>query len=148
MSKKSETELQHIAKLRGKEMPLAAIVKNTKKMLNNLTGSYLTCIDKTFSFLHDTMYKTVAKLHANEYPDEIIKHCTVDYFCQCIFDDHIFIDKDDYRSLAERCVKEVIETEDGQRLSKHPMFQSKAFVCKFVETVTENKEMFEQFFTK
>ena len=154
MSETSKAELKHIATLCGKDMSIARVVKDTNKMLNNLKGSYLKCIDKTFSFLHDTMYETVAKLHALEYPDEVIKYCTVDYFCQCIriendgSDDHIFIEKDDFKSLAKRCVKEVIETEDGRRLSTHPMFRSELFVKELISSVLADENIFIDFFTK
>ena len=154
MSEKSQEELRHVAKLCGIEKIAAALVKDTKKMLDNLTGSYLKSIDKTFSFLHDTMYESVAKLHAVEYPDEVIKHCTIDYLCQCIrlendeSDDVLIIEKDDYRSLVDRCVNEVIENEDGRRLSKHPVFQNEPFVLEFMSTVTEHEENFKDFFSK
>ena len=154
MSDMSKRELQQIAALCGREVSVAKVVKDTKKTLTNLNGSYLKCIDKNFSFLHDTMYETVAKLHAVDFPDEVIKYCTVDYFCQCIrlenegSDEHIIIEKDYYESLAERCIKEVIETENGRRLSKHPMFQSEAFVSELISIVTAHEKQFVDFFTK
>ena len=154
MSKKSQEELQHIAELCGIEKAAAALVKDIKKMLDNLTGSYLKIIDKTFSFLHYTMYESVAKLHAKEYPDEVIKHCTIDYLCQCIrlendeSDDVLIIEKDDYRSLVDRCVNEVIENEDGRRLSKHPVFQNEPFVLEFLSTVTKKEKNIKDFFSK
>ena len=154
MSEKSKKEIQHIASLRGNEMPIAKAVKAIRKIVNNLEGSYLKFIDGTFSFLHDTIYETVAKIHAEDFPDEIIKHCTVDFLCQCIRlendgdDHHIFIDIDEYESLAERCVKEVIGTEVGRRLSKHPMFQNEAFISALISIVTANDKLFVDFLTK
>ena len=154
MSNTSKEKLQHIAELCGKEMSLARVVKDTRNVLSNLNGSYLKYIDNTYSFLHDTMYETVAKLHAIQFPDEVIKYCTVDYLCQCIRlendgrEDHVFVEEDDYSSLAERCVKEIIESEDGRRLSRHPIFQSESFVGQFILTATTSDKTLVECLTK
>ena len=85
MSKDTKDLLVHVAKLRGAEKPTSLIVKETKEKVTSMKNSYVKCIDNDVSFFHDTMYETVAKLHYQEYPSEVIKYCTLDYLCQCVF---------------------------------------------------------------
>ena len=154
MDEKSQKILQHIAKLCGIEDSIASVVKDTKQKLNNFKGSFLKCIDKTFSFLHDMMYEAVAKMHAEKYTAEVIEHCTIDYLCQCVRlekagdDDVLIIERDDFKSLAERCVIEVIKHDNGRRLSKHPMFENEQFVKELISKANENEETFKEFFSK
>ena len=150
-TKIDENVLQHIAKLRG-QTSISAF--DTREKLDNFKGSYLKCIGKTFSFLHDTMYETVAKLHAERYPTEVIKHCTIDYLCQCMRlekaanGNSIAIEENDFKPLAERCVIEVIENENARRLSIHPMFGNEQFVQVLISVVSDNEDTFKDFFCK
>ena len=154
MSDDSKNELVNIAKLCGVEKSTAAIVKETKQKLIHMKGSYLKCIGKTFSFLHDTLYEVVAKLHGTEFPAEIIQHCTVDYLCQCIrigdsaSEGIICIEEDDFTTLAERCMHEVITNENGKRLSKHPIFENQQFIGELLHVLAENEETSKDFFSK
>ena len=154
MDQSSQDVLQHIAKLRGIENSIAAVVKVTKQKLINFKGSFLKYIGKTFSFLHDTMYETVAKLHAEDHPSEVIEHCTIDYLCQCMRlekignADVIIIERDNFKTLAKRCVIEVVQHENGKRLSKQCMFENRSFVIELVSVVAANEETFKKFFYK
>ena len=151
MDSSSEKLLLHIGKLIGVEKSVAAIIRGTKQKVNHFKNSYLKCINKSFSFLHDTMYETVALLHGKEYPSEVIKHCTVDFLCQCIRLQNeasggiLHIEEDDYPALAERCIEEVICHKNGQRLSNHSMFTNHEFVEELLGTVTESDETFHDF---
>ena len=151
IDKKSESVLLHIAKLRGIEKPTATVIRETKQKLNHFKNSYIKCINKSISFLHDTMYESLALFHGEEYPSEIIKHCTIDFLCQCVRLDRsgedgvLHIDEDEYTALAERCVKEVREYRNGARLANHPMFKNESFVEELVKTITESDEIFHDF---
>ena len=155
IDKESENEhmLIHIARLCGVEMKFVPLLKLTKKKLNALNGSYIKCIDKTFSFLHSTMYELVALLHGAEYPSEVIKHCTLDFLCQCIRvqqegnEGEMVIDSDKYGFLVQRCIDAVVANENGKRLSKHPMFACKGFVDKFFEIISEDDTRIKNFFS-
>ena len=154
MTENSKNSLIHIAKLRGVEKPAAALVKETKQKIIHMKDSYLKCIGKTFSFLHDTMYEAVAKLHGTEFPSEIIKHCTIDYFCQCVCignldsQNLVSIEEDDFTALAERSLCEVLENDNGERLSKHQIFEEPEFVKTLLDMLAENEDTCKDFFSK
>ena len=151
MDKTSEIMLLHIAKLCGVEFPAATIIRETKQKINNFKNSYIKYINKSYSFLHDTMYEALALFHGEEYPSEIVKYCTVDFLCQCVrLDDDakegvLYIEEDDFPALAERCIEEVITCKNGRRLANHPMFKNEAFVEELIRLVTERDETFQNF---
>lgn len=145
--------LLRIARLCGVDMQFAPLLKTTKKKLNALNGSYIKCMNKTFSFLHDTVYETVALIHGEENPSEVIKYCTLDFLCQCIrvqqggIEDEIVIDYEDYKFLVQRCIDVVVEQENGKRLAKHPMFACEGFVNKFFEIISKDDTSIKNFFS-
>ncbi|MEW8543126.1 MAG: hypothetical protein AB2693_06285, partial [Candidatus Thiodiazotropha sp.] len=151
MDNNSEKLLLHIGKLIGVEKSAAAIVRRTRQKVNHFKNSYLKYVNKSFSFLHDTMYETIALIHGKEYPSEVIKHCTVDFLCQCIrlenegSDGILHIEEEEYLALAERCIEEVIRQKNGQRLSNHQMFTNHEFVEELLGAVTETDETFHDF---
>ena len=135
----------------GVEMSFPSLLKTVKRKLNALNGSYLKCVSKTFSFLHSTMYETVALIHGEEYPSEVIKHCTLDFLCQCIrvqqggIEGEMVIENDNFEFLIQRCINVVVTHENGKRLSKHPVFASKVFVDKFFEVVSKDETIMKNF---
>ena len=149
----SENTLLHISKLRGVEKPIAVLLRETKQKINWLKESYFRNIRKTFSFRHDTIYETVALIHGEEYSSEVINHCTPDFLCQSVNiegdvnDGTLVIDEDDFTSLAERFVHEVINVGNGKRLSTHPMLRHYLFVEEFISVVTDSEDTFRDFFS-
>ena len=154
LDKESERILLHIAKLRGIDKSLAAITRETKQTVNWLKGSYLRNIGKTYSFQHDTVYETIALIHGEEYPSEVIKYCTMDFFCQCIQVDGekkegvLIIDEDDFPCLAERFICEVFKGDNGKRLSTHQVLRNVQFVEELISKISENEETLQQFLSK
>ena len=152
ISRKAEKILLHIAKLRGIEKPFVTLLKNTKDKVNNLKECYVKCINKTYSFLHDTLYEIVAIIHAEEYPTEVAEHCTFDFLSQCIRLEEqgnigeIVIDTDDFHALAQRVIQEVIERDNGPSLSKHPMFKYDSFVKILLFELMQSDEIVREFF--
>ena len=146
----SERVILHIAKLRGVEKPLPTLIKETKDKINHFQNSYVKCINRTNSFLHDTMYEAVALIHGESYPSEVIKHCTLDFFCQFVHVENLrkeegfYIEDRHFPSLVQRCIKEV-QDENGKRISNHPIFTNKFFVDKFFTTVTDDEDTFKAF---
>ena len=145
--------LVHIARICGIEMKFVALLKATKQKLNTLNGSYIKCVNKTFSFLHSTMYEAVALIHGHEYPAEVIQHCTLDFLCQCIRvqpegqENEMVIGTDDYQYLVKRCIDVVVKHESGKRLSNHPVFTSKGFVDIFFELISKDETIMKKFFS-
>ena len=154
LDKESERILLHIAKLRGIDKSLAAIIRETKQTVNWQKGSYLRNIGKTYSFQHDTIYETVALIHGEEYPTEVIKYCTMDFFCQCIKvegekkEGILIIDEDDFPCLAERFIDEVLKGDNGKRLSTHQILRNVQFVEELISMISENEETLQQFLSK
>ena len=154
LDKESERILLHIAKLRGIDESLAVITRKTKLTVNWLKGSYLRNVGNTFSFQHDTIYETVALKHGEEYPAEVITYSTIDFFCQCIKvegekkEGVLIIDEDDFPCLAERVINEVLNGDNGKRLSIHPILRNVQFVEKLISIISENKETLQQFLNK
>ena len=115
MNKDIQSLLLHIANLRGVEKPTPLIVRETKEKVASMKGSYIKTIDNEVSFFHDTMYETIAQIHYKEYPAEVIKFCTLDYLCQCVYlEGHknregITINEADLRHFVERCSYELTE---------------------------------------
>ena len=104
--------LVHIAGLCGVEKSIKVIVKETKDKITNMKNSYVKCIDDEVSYYHDTIYETVAKLHFKQYPSEVLKYCTIEYFFQCIEGQDqdpeagIILSKAQYTALVNRVRKE------------------------------------------
>ena len=148
----SERMILHIAKLRGVEKPVARLLKETKYKINHFKDSHVKCINRTYSFLHDTMYEAIALIHGKEFPSEVIKHCTLDFLCQCIHvdklgeEEEIFVEDYYYHTLVKRCIREV-QNKNGKRIANHPMFTNHSFVEEFFEIVTEDEETFKDFFS-
>ena len=119
MSKDTQALLVHIANLRGVEKPTPLIVRETKEKVASMKGSYIKTIDNESSFFHDTMYETVAQIHYQEYPAEVIKYCTLDYLHQCVFlechknREGITIYEADLKHFVERCSYELTEEVKG-----------------------------------
>ena len=115
MSQNARDLLVHVAKLRGVEKPTSVIVRDTKMKIMSLNRSYIKTIDNEVSFFHDTIYEAVAQIHYEEYPDEVLKHCTLDYLFQCLFlegqnnGDGITVCEADFRPFVERCSYELTE---------------------------------------
>ena len=92
------------------------------------------------------MYEAVAMIHGEEYPSEVITHCTLDVLCQCIRvqqggnKGEFVIDNEYCEFLVQRYIV-VVSKEHGKRLSKHPMFASKLFVEKFSEVISKDEKM-------
>ena len=153
MDKGSENTLLHIARLRGVDKPAAKIIRETKQKVNYLKDSYIRNIRKTYSFLHDTIYETVALVHGEEYPSEVIAQCTVDFLCQSvrvertIEEGFLIIEDEDFTSLAERIVNEVTKESNGARLSTHPVLNNQQFVEELINVLTENEDTFREFFS-
>ena len=130
MSQNARDLLVHVAKLRGVEKSTLVIVRDTKMKIMSLNRSYIKTIDNEVSFFHETIYEAVAQIHYEEYPNEVLKHCTLDYLFQCLFlegqnnGDGITVCEADFRPFAERCSYELTEimnrimTEDVQTI-KH-----------------------------
>ena len=154
IDKESENILLHIAKLRGIDKSLAAITRETRQIVNWLKGSYLKNIGKVFSFQHDTIYETVALIHGEEYPSEVITHCTIDFLCQCIKvegdkkEGVLIVDEDDFPCLAERFVHEVLKGLNGKRLSTHPVLRNVEFVGELISIISESQETLQNFLSK
>ena len=80
-----------------------------------MKGSYIRIVDNEVSFFHDTMYETIAQIHYQEYPAEVIKYCTLDYLCQCIYleghknGEGITVKEADFQPFLERCSYELTE---------------------------------------
>ena len=124
MSKDTQSLLVHIANLRGVEKPTPLIVvRETKEKVASMKGSYIKTIDKEVSFFHDTMYEAIAQIHYDEYPAEVIKYCTLDYLCQCIYleghknGEGVTVNEADLRHFVERCSYELTEEVKGSNKS-------------------------------
>ena len=120
VSEETKNLLVHIAMLCGVEKSPARIFKETKDKVTSMKNSYVKCIDDEVSYFYDTMYEVVAKLHFKEFPSEVIKYCTVDYLCQCVYlDEHnqegITVDKAQIKSFCERCVEEIATIWEASR---------------------------------
>ena len=119
MDKDTQSLLLHIANLRGVEKPTSLIVRETKEKVASMKGSYVKTIDNEVSFFHETMYETVAQIHCQEYPAEVIKYCTLDYLCQCVYlESHkngegVAVNGADLRHFVERCSYELTEEVKG-----------------------------------
>ena len=119
MSKDTQSLLVHIANLRGVEKPTSLIVRETKKKVASMKGSYIKTIDNEVSFFHDTMYEAIAQIHYEEYPAEVIKYCTLDYLCQCVYleghknGEGVTVNEADLRPFVERCCYEFTEEVKG-----------------------------------
>ena len=119
MNKDKQSLLLHIANLRGVEKPTSLIVRETKEKVASMKGSYIKTIDKEVSFFHDTMYEAIAQIHYEEYPAEVIKYCTLDYLCQCVYleghknGEGVTVNEADLRPFVERCSYELTEEAKG-----------------------------------
>ena len=161
MSKDTQDLLVHVAKLRGVEKPTSLIVKETKEKVTSMKNSYVKCIDNDVSFFHDTMYETVAKLHYQEYPSEVIKYCTLDYLCQCVFlegqnnGEVITVHEAYFKPFVERCIDELIKIWNGyawgstnfEKLINHQIFQHPNSKRELLGQVQRDKEVCEKFLT-
>ena len=119
MNEETKDLLVHIARLYGVEKPLTVIVRETKDKITNMNNAYVKCIGDEVSYYHDTIYETVAKLHFKQYPSEVLKYCTIEYFFQCIEGQDqdpeagIILSKAQYNVLRERVsndIKRMLET--------------------------------------
>ena len=148
----SKRKLQHVALLCGVDKPIVTLLKETKQKISSLQGTYLKNSNNIISFRHSTIYETVALLLGKEYPAEVIQHCTVEYFCQCIRvqnvdnEGEVVVNQNEFIPLAERCINEIIKYKRGQRLSSHPIFMNKGFVKVFFKVVSEQDEIFREVF--
>ena len=119
MSKDTQSLLVHIANLRGVEKPTPLIVRETKEKVLSMKGSYIKTIDKEVSFFHDTMYEAIAQMHYEDYPAEVIKYCTLDYLCQCVYleghknGEGVTVNEADLRPFVERCSYELTKEVKG-----------------------------------
>lgn len=151
IDKMSENLFLHIAKLRGLDISLTKVVRDTRQKVNWLKGSYLKITGKTISFLHDTIYETVALIHSEEYPSEVIAYCTIDFLCQCIAVDGdikegiMVVNEDEFGCLAERFISEVIKCNHGKRLSAHPFLGNQQFAKELISTLSENPDTLHKF---
>ena len=124
MNKDTQSLLLHIANLRGVEKPTSLIVRETKEKVASMKGSYIKTIDNEVSFFHDTMYETVAQIHFQDYPAEVIKYCTLDYLCQCVYleghknGEGVTVNEADLRPFVERCSYEFTEEVKGWNKSR------------------------------
>ena len=154
LDKESERVLLHIARLRGIDKSLVALVRETRQTVNWLKGSYVRSVGKVFSFQHDTIYETVALIHGAEYPGEVITNCTIDFLCQCVEvegekrEDLLIVDEDEFPCLAERFIDEVLHGDYGRRLSTHSALRNVVFVEELVSLISENEETLQKFLSK
>ena len=151
IDKESENMLLHIGRLRGIEKPAATLIRDTKLKVNSMKESYLRNIRRSYAFLHDTFYETLALIHGEEYPSEVVKHCTIDFLCQCTHVDRtreegvLVIEEDDFTALAERIVNEVTKENNGKRLSTHPVLLNEEFVEELLKVANENEDTLREF---
>ena len=165
MSKDTQSLLVHIANLRGVEKPTSLIVRETKEKVASMKGSYIKTIDNEVSFFHDTMYEAIAQIHYKEYPAEVIKYCTLDYLCQCVYlegpknREGIPINEVNLRHFVERCSYELTEVvkgwfEAGRWIPKtfdyvldHRIFQHPNCRRELLSHMQRNIKTFENFLT-
>ena len=165
MSKDTQSLLVHIANLRGVEKPTSLIVRETKERVASMKGSYIKTIDSEVSFFHDTMYEAIAQIHYEEYPTEVIKYCTSDYLCQCVYleghknGEGVTVNEADLRPFVERCSYELTEEVKGcvksgwwriktyDDLLNHRIFQHPNCRRELLSHIKRDIKTFEEFLT-
>ena len=89
------------------EMSLAQI----RNILEELSGVYVTHLSKSFTFAHNIVYESVALMHGEKYPEEVIEHCTWNFIKGCVVTvttgdaAQLVIDKDLYETLCSRFIE-------------------------------------------
>ena len=142
---------QYIANLQGVNEPIALLRTKLQEKMQYLEGTFLKTTDQSVSFLHETVYETVAMIYASAFPREVIKYCTVDFLCQCVSvekgnsEREIVVKHIHYRELADRVVKEVIKMKNVQRLSGHSCLQSSKFVVELLRQAELSSQLHELF---
>ena len=152
ISSDSKAVLEHLAELYGVTEPLTVILRQMKKKIDNFTGSFLKAVNGSISFIHDTIYETVARLVLEEYPEEVITHCTVDFLCQCVcleegHEGEIGIGNEHFGILAQRFIDEVVAKRNGKSVSKHPVLHNQDFLKELFAQLTKSEECFREFFS-
>ncbi|MEW8548722.1 MAG: hypothetical protein AB2693_34910, partial [Candidatus Thiodiazotropha sp.] len=153
ISSESENILAHLAKLYGVTKSAATIWEEIKQNIECFKGSFLDDINGCVSFIHDTMYETVAQLVLKKDPGEVILNCTLDFLCQCVRLENgkeggeIVIGNDHFGSLAKRCIDDVVTKRNGKGLSKHPMLKDQDFLEELFAQLTACDELLKDFFS-
>ena len=152
ISETGKTTLCHIAELCGSIIPIEILVKETRNSTEYLKGTYLRDKNGGISFLHETMYEAVARLMLRDCPKLLLDKCNVHFLCQCIRldraknDAEVVVETDYFESFAKRCIYEVIEERNADKISKHPAFKDVLFIDVFFAHLTKSDESLRDFF--
>ena len=153
-SSQNEETLAWISDLIGvqEEMSLTKV----RDSLEDLAGVYITHLNKSFTFAHNIVYESVALMHAERYPEEVIEHCTWNFIKGCVVTvatqdvAQLVIGKDLYENLCSRFIESTIT---GDLLSgnlydmrTHPTMQTRD-VCVTLYKMLQKQGKVRQFLT-
>ena len=151
---KNEEILAWISDLIGiqDELSLAQV----RDCLDELSGVYISHLNKSFTFAHNIVYESIALMHAVRYPEEVIKYCTWNFIKACVVtiatqdEVQLVIDKDLYESLCSRFIhvttKGKPEYGNFYDLQTHPTMQTRE-ICESLYDLLQKKGKLREFFT-
>ena len=74
------TWISYLIGISDGEMSLARV----RDILEELSGVNVTHLSKSFAFAHNIVYESVALMHGERYPEEVIEHCTWNFIIGCV----------------------------------------------------------------
>ena len=92
----------------------AISLQTVRDILLELSGIYVTYLNKTFNFAHNVVYECIALNHSEKYPEEVIESCTWDFIIGCVVasktdnEAKLTINCDLYELLSIRFIRETL----------------------------------------
>ena len=151
---KNEEILAWISDLIGiqDELSLAQV----RDCLDELSGVYITHLNKSITFAHNIVYESIALMHAEKYPEEVIEHCTWNFIKGYVVTvgtqdvAQLVLDKDLYESLCLRFVAVTMtgkpEYHNFYDIRSHPTMQTRE-ICVTLYELLQKQGKIRDFFT-
>ena len=121
-------------------------LSKVRNILLEMSGIYITHLNKAFRFAHNVVYECIALIHAEKYPEEVIENCTWDFINGCVVvsktdsEAKMIIDCDLYENLCTRFIHETLDNRQTGRskfydIRNHKALQTRGVCVNLYQTL-------------